>query len=266
MRKLLSALVVLGVTQQAAWACGMCQVQIQNSMFHNQVILDSAVSQRNMEINNDIVKRDMDKRGGGNSGGRSATGSGDKGSKTSASVDVSHLNYAFDPKLSAQFKNKMMQWLLDESRRRGRLNPELEASFKSEFAKLDITNVFVPELSKYGLRPHNTASAVTAFVSVGYAILLDKETLAPTQIKAINRQIAGELALTKRTSDVDMQKFSEGLYWTAYINALDWGNARNGVPGYTSANVKASVTQTMKQIGLDPEKIRVGNAGLERKS
>jgi hypothetical protein len=174
------------------------------------------------------------------------------------------VSYQPDPRISEQVKAQVVDELIAELRKRGRHTADNENALRSALAKIEITDVFAPELKRFGLAPNNTAAAFTAFTSLGFAILNNKNEYPPAQNKALYKQISQALTATRsRSSDTEKQKFAESMYWVAYMNTLDYGNATKGTPGYTIANVKESVTQSMKQFRVNPNEMKFGDNGLE---
>lgn len=188
-----------------------------------------------------------------------------KASSATGIEDISaKVSYQPDARISEQVKAEVLKELIAELTKRGRYSAENESALRRTFANIQITQIFAPELKKVGLTPNDTAAAFTAFTSLGFAILNNKNEYPPEQNKALYKQISQALAAApKRSSDAEMQKFAEAMYWMAYMNTIDYGNARNGTPGYTMANVKMSVMQTMKQFRVNPDEIKFGPNGLQ---
>lgn len=254
--------IVVAVALPTTALADCCMQFVPDQTMFAMTMTDTAIGNRTTEMMNDQVRS---RSGSTARSARSRTGiSSRTASVTTPSkpTSIAHLNYAQNAQLSNDIKNKVIASILQFARKKGRLKPETEAEVRSKLGEINIVRQFTPEIAKHNLNPNNPATAVTTFLAVGFAILQDRDSLTDAQIRGINRQMATAMAATTRTSDADMQRFSENLYWTALVNLFDWNNTRNGMPGFTSATLKQSVSQTMRQIGFDPADWRVGPTGL----
>ncbi len=244
------------VFSTVALACPQCQIMVQQSMYMNQNIQHTRNLQQQTATYAQRHEAQNEQRAGRNTTKTNAPSS-------APSIPAGQLVYQSDPRVSDQIKRQMLDAIIAEGTKRGRMTQSNAEALRNEFAKIDINKIFAVDTAKIGLKTNDTATALTAFITVGFSIMNDGRMATPAQQKALYVQLQRALLPGKRTSDIDMQKFSEGLYWTAYINMLDYGNAKNKTPGYTTANVKNSVRQTLKTYNIDPAQMRIGTKGLE---
>ncbi len=246
---------VIGTLPTIVQACDGCQIMLQTSAYMNQNIMSASIARHQLDTYSRRNQAVNEQRAGESSAKKNAP---------APPVDTGQLVYQSDPQVSDQVKRKILDAIIAEGNKRGRMTQSNADALRREFAKIEISKLFAEDVTKIGLKTNDTATALTAFVTVSFSIINDGRMATSAQQKALYSQIQRALLPGKRTPDADMQKFSEGLYWTAYINLLDFANAKKQMPGFTVANVKNSVTQTLKIYNIDPTLLRLGSRGLEK--
>jgi hypothetical protein len=172
-------------------------------------------------------------------------------------------SYKPDSKITAQIKGDVLDFMVKESKKRGKHTNELEAKLRAEFAKLNINEVWQPEATKNGLKTEDIVTAITTFTLVGAQVLNDVEEVNKAQVQGTYQKFKPTASILNKLSNAERQRYAEALYWTAYINTIDYQNAKNGTSGYTKENVKTSVSQSIKHLTpLDPDRLALGANGL----
>jgi hypothetical protein len=256
----LALIITLGAATPAQAADFGMMMAMQSIQMQN-VILTNSTNKMMFDQQMDRMKQDHNQRYGTAKPGSS----GSDGNSNGAANSANKLTYQPDARVSEQIKKEVLDGLVAEMTKRGRYTADNEKMLRNAMGKIQIAEYFAAELKTVGLVPNDAAAAFTTFVSVGFSVLNDVNEYPAEQNKALYRQIKAVMAdSAKSTSDVQLQKFAEMMYWTTFFNVMDYGNAKKETPGYTVQNVKASVAQSMKTLRIDPTVLAFGKSGLQK--
>jgi len=192
---------------------------------------------------------------------------GDKPTPAVSNKPVSDKLLSFKPssKVSADIRNTFINGFIAQGQRNGTLTPALEKQVRDGFGKVDIAAEYQKLLGPKGFDVYNVVTAMTLYVVSAFQILDDLETTDATD-RAIYEQFKkafGGVPAVAKMSDADKQNFAEALMWLTAFQANDLEQAKKGTNGYTLENVKESVSSSLKGFKIDPERIQVGEKGLE---
>jgi len=192
---------------------------------------------------------------------------GDKPVPAVSSKPVSDklLTYKPSSKVSADIRNTFINGLVAQGQKTGTLTLALEKQVRDGFSKVDIAAEYQKLLGPKGYDVYNVVTAMTLYVVSAFQILDDLETTDATD-RAIYEQFKkafGGVPAVAKMSDADKQNFAEALMWLTAFQANDLEQAKKGTNGYTLENVKESVSSSLKGFKIDPERIQVGEKGLE---
>ncbi|WP_435105451.1 DUF6683 family protein [Arhodomonas sp. AD133] len=142
--------------------------------------------------------------------------------------------------------------------------PQKERQIREAFGKIDVVAYFNRVAVDLGYEPNDLAVALSAWVTVSFGILDERET-TEAEDRAVWRQfrrvINGNPKLAN-LSNAEKQTVAEILMWTAAMSQHDYEQARAGTPGYDLDKVKAYVRENLAQFHLDPERFTVTNLGI----
>ena len=111
----------------------------------------------------------------------------------------------------------------------------------------------------------NLVDVVSATVLTAYAIAQNLEATTPQQDAAVRDLFRVAFADTDvvNLSDADKQLAAEPLLLATIIAAAQYGQAREGVQGFSLADLQESARGTLQALGLDPQFFMLGANGLE---
>ncbi len=142
--------------------------------------------------------------------------------------------------------------------------PQKERQIREAFGKIDVVAYFNRVAVDFGYEPNDLAVALSAWVTVSFGILEERET-TEDEDRAVWRQfrrvINGNPALAD-LSNAEKQTVAEILMWTAAMSQHDYEQAKAGMSGYDLGEVKAYVRENLLQFRLDPRRFSITNRGI----
>ena len=176
------------------------------------------------------------------------------------------LTYKPSSKVSTELRNTFVNTLVAEAKKRGSLTPTNEKQLRDGFAKVDIAAEYQKALGPKGYEVTNIVTAMTVYVVQSFQVMDDLTTTSDELDRATYEQFKkafSKVSALGKMSDAEKQKFAEGLLWLAAFQDNDLVQAKKGTKGYTLENVKESVKSTLLGFKIDPDKIQLGEKGLE---
>jgi phosphohistidine swiveling domain-containing protein len=245
------------------WSCvaasGLCavpQVQAQQSV---DLIMDnftsSVLSQTTVLLNNNAIEASM----------RNARSK--KGGKTSASAGVTanparNINLMYTP--SAALQQQTVQNLVAKMKTKNAqaaqaVNNAL-GSGQTSYAQL-----FSQMVQESGLPANNAATALAAYLEVGYMIVNNVQSgITPAMDRGLQKQSAGILSQNRSlTSPAAIAKLGEEMKLQAVVLYLGWQDMlKNPVQ---LPQFRAGIAQQFKAMGLDMSQVKLTENGFGKR-
>lgn len=191
--------------------------------------------------------------------------SGQPAPAAAAPANEKVLTYKPSPKVSNELRALFVGQLITGARQNGTLSAANERQIRDGFARVDIAAEYGKLLKPRGYDVYNVATALTLYVVSSFEVLDGVQT-TDAQDRATYEQFRGALLTipnVARMTDTDKQKFAEGLMWLTAFQSNDVEQAQKGTPGYDLGKVKAQIRSTLQGFKLDPDRIRLGEKGLQ---
>jgi len=185
-----------------------------------------------------------------------ATRSADK-----SGVSATSLTYRGTPALRQQIVRSTATKLQATSPKQG---TALTAAFGPD--KADYGQLYAAAIKGSGLRDNDAASAIAAYIEMGYAIannLPDTRTISATMERGLRTQAAGLIGERLR-SPAAVAQFGEEMKLQAVLLLLGWQSSQKAGPAAT-ASYGRGVAERFRQLGLDMSSLCIGEQGLVRK-
>ena len=176
---------------------------------------------------------------------------------------TSNVNLSYTP--SAALRQQTLQTLNQQMQATDPAGAKVVAA---SFApgKPDYDQLFANLVKDSGLPVNNTATAMTAYFEMGYAIVNDIQTpqiTTPAQDRALYRELSGILSQnTTLKSPAAVAKLGEQLKLKTVVLAMGWQGARKD--GKLS-EFRNGVAEQFKKSGLDMSQMRITEQGLVKK-
>ena len=173
------------------------------------------------------------------------------------------VSLAYTP--SATLKQQTVQ---EMGRKLQASNPAAGQAFTKALGpgKADYGQLFGEMVKASGLPANNAATALAAYLEVGYAIVndvQDDKSITPVMDQGLQRQAAGLLSANKNlTSSAAVAKLGEEMKLQTVLLYLGWQSVRKS--GQT-AQFRSNIAQQFKQKGLDMSAVRLTTQGLVKK-
>ncbi|WP_216326659.1 DUF6683 family protein [Deinococcus aestuarii] len=175
------------------------------------------------------------------------------------------LTYQPSPRVSSELRTQFVNGLITGAKQGGTLSAANERQLRDGLARVDIAAEYGKLLKPRGYDVYNVATALTLYVVSSFEVLDGVQT-TDAQDRATYEQFRGALLTipgVARMTDADKQKFAEGLMWLTAFQSNDVEQAKKGTPGYSLEKVRAQIKGTLQGFRLDPDRIRLGEKGLQ---
>ena len=240
---LLAALLLAAPAARAQDDPGMSMFNSYNQMAVNMSLVD---------VNNAAVM----------AAGRNAM-AGKRGFASTTTTTSRSVNLAYTP--SATLRQQLVQ---DMGRKLQASNPAAGQAFANALGpgKADYDQLFGEMVKASGLPANNAATALAAYLEVGYAIVndvQDDKSITPAMDQGLQRQAASLLSGNRSlTSSAAVARLGEEMKLQTVLLYLGWQSVRKS--GQT-AQFRSNIAQQFRQKGLDMSLLRLTTQGLVKK-
>lgn len=247
MKKQQASLFAILVTICSVLTAGSVKAQMSVDLIMDN-FTSSVISQTTTLLNNSAVESAM----------RNANGKSGKASSLNRKVNLSYT-----PTKAQQ--QKIVQDLGNKLKAR---NAQAGLAFTNAFGpgKSDYSQLFAQMVQESGLPPNNAATALAAYLEIGYIIVnnvQDNVSITPAMDKALQRQAAGLLSQNKNlASPATIAKIDEELKLQTVVLYVGWQNSLKSVQ---VNQFRTEIAQQFKGMGLDLSKVRLTTQGFTKK-
>lgn len=232
------------------------QAQAQQSV---DLIMDnftsSVLSQTTVLLNNNALEASM-RNARNKKAGKTAAGTG-----TVAAARIVNLAYTPSAALQQQTVQNLVAKMQSKNAQAAQAVNNALGNGKSSYNEL-----FSQLVRESGLPANNAATALAAYLEIGYMIVNNVQTgITPAMDRALQQQSAGILSQNRNlTSPATIAKLGEELKLQAVVLYLGWQSTlKNPVQ---LPQFRSGIAQQFKAMGLDMSKVKLTESGFGKRS
>ncbi len=215
----------------------------------------SVLSQTTVLLNNNAIEASM-RNARAKRGGKTAAGAG------ASATAARKINLAYTP--SAALQQQTVQNLVTKMQSK---NAQAAQAVNNALGsgKTSYNQLFSQLVRESGLPPNNAATALAAYLEIGYMIVNNVQNgITPAMDRALQQQSAGILSKNPSlTSPATIAKLGEELKLQAIVLYLGWQSTLKTptqLPQFQSG-----IAQQFKAMGLDMNKVKLTEKGFEKR-
>ena len=178
-----------------------------------------------------------------------------------AAVDPAQFEYTYDPSVTPQVHEQVLSVFTTDA-------PGSREAAQSILNQLTLEQqqaIMAEGFPDGTWSATNMVDVISATVITAYGILQNLENTTPEQDAAVRALFRVAFANTDlpTSSNTEKQLATEPLLLATIITAAQYAQAREGVQGFSLADLQEGARQTLQAFGLDPQFFTLGASGLE---